>query len=1043
MLDNISQSLNGANIEGSTVVQVAGNLNIDNELLKQLLSVNISENTLLLNNLISNVLKDIKKCIDNDDLNISKSKIDSILTYGLTGINKDNKEELYYFKGYVHLRHNEQENVHSCIDMIDSIKFDSKLSLKLKIKKSINNSNEEELEKLLLNADKNGFSKTEINEFKLQILLRTCQFQKIINDYESNSHTDSDLCSYAIGMAFLNQQNYEKAKQFIDNAYTQNNKVEYKFGQVLVDILPIFSKRGGQFLILDKDKSILNDSKEILLSIKDNYDKKQNEEKLEFYEMLLNTMLFIDIEKVIETYKSIPEAIKKHFRMRVIIAGYYELNEEYDKALDYYESVLEDTNNLNILVNIFSILFIQKKYEEIISRFDSLKNTDDEGVLAGLYLRSVKATTPEKLEEEILSNEKYYKNQPMFYLVASGLINDNNENKNCLFNELLKYLDYENEYMVIETANIAYEMNRISDTKRLLLLIEGKSVRANIKLISLLRILHTEEDIELLEKIVDREIENGNKSELVLSAKADILFDKGKYREAIKVFEEIFSLYPSERIGGNILSLKIETKSKYDLEKYLAYLLDKSRSPLIIILCARGYELIGKNRTSEELAYRAMYLQENIDKNTVEQYLIYYFGRIMNSPDGIIEPEYVIDDSVIILKDIKNNSEKIICINSEEYYCDECIAIGARQIGRNNFTYVKLLGNKKGDSIILNEEEYIIESIIDKYAYTFRYILDIYDKCFPDSRFIRKVSVSNPEEFIAKMMELNQERRNGDLLDSYNSIDNNVGVPIDYLVMGAYEKYHEVIKYLLYNNKCLLYAGEKNNFKDIKSRKIVISLSTLVILNTLDKLKLLDNIKEQVLIVESLKTKAINIFTQINNMSQKSHGELLFMDDNKPIYIKNDKQSNENRIKFWRTICEYINGIETIKIQDELIIQSQMESLFNNIDICELESILLAKQLNAVYMCDDLFFRKICFLDNIQVETTNFTSLFDLLENKEDYFKEILELSKTNYIYCAYQDNISALLKDTKYGNELISNLTNTQKKVAMYSKVILYGLKS
>ena len=128
---------------------------------------------------------------------------------------------------------------------------------------------------------------------------------------------------------------------------------------------------------------------------------------------------------------------------------------------------------------------------------------------------------------------------------------------------------------------------------------------------------------------------------------------------------------------------------------------------------------------------------------------------------------------------------------------------------------------------------------------------------------------------------------------------------------------------------------------------------------------------------------------------------------------------------------------QTVKVSDDeriaFIVSEDYswERLFGktNLDKIQLDGLLVAKREEGVYLCDDLFFRKIAELN--QIKHINFATLLYVNNNLAEVMPIILELSKTNYIYTPLRYSGEAEWK------QLVDNLLDGKKKIFYYEDVL------
>lgn len=276
--------------------------------------------------------------------------------------------------------------------------------------------------------------------------------------------------------------------------------------------------------------------------------------------------------------------------------------------------------------------------------------------------------------------------------------------------------------------------------------------------------------------------------------------------------------------------------------------------------------------------------------------------------------------------------------------------MGIRHAGRRNIEYI-LLQNKKIEEIVsIDNVQYTVQTIIDRYIHAFQFAINILRKVPEQANFL--VIEMDPNTFnptsLGRILEETMEKfrkRFGetsgnplaDLLEIYHFRNGETGLPIDALCSRTYDNYIKVIRFLLYTEKQALYAGKTyNDIPLLPEEKIVLTLPTLVLLGTFKALNLLEPVKESI--------------------TNKERTEL----------------------KIYETV--------------------EMETLLSagNIDKCQLDCMILAQKSKAIYLSDDLFFRKLA--NAIGLKNVNLTWLLRYMGNLVRTQKIIKEIRETNYL---------------------------------------------
>ena len=299
-----------------------------------------------------------------------------------------------------------------------------------------------------------------------------------------------------------------------------------------------------------------------------------------------------------------------------------------------------------------------------------------------------------------------------------------------------------------------------------------------------------------------------------------------------------------------------------------------------------------------------------------------------------------------------------------------------------------------------------------------------------EKRSIWAISGTSAEEMLEQVKELSDNGEKTDyLFDLYTFKGSEIGIPLDFFIQGDYSAYIGVMKWLLYAKDLIFYAGEPVIEQEL-SGKYVITISSLILLGIGGWLAVLDPIKDKIVCPKSYWLFFHNLYENETKMQQSSPGKLAMLKDGRQVVVENDKTIPQ--------ICEQLRDIcqefEQIAVTDDDRITYVFmdgvtgERFFSklNFDTVQLDAFILAEKLDATYLCDDLFFRKLATYKGIK--NSNVTSLLYNHIAWEKAIAIVKELSKTNYIYTPFihLSNDDAL--------EIAHNLLNGKIKKEIYS---------
>lgn len=237
------------------------------------------------------------------------------------------------------------------------------------------------------------------------------------------------------------------------------------------------------------------------------------------------------------------------------------------------------------------------------------------------------------------------------------------------------------------------------------------------------------------------------------------------------------------------------------------------------------------------------------------------------------------------------------------------------------------------------------------------------------------------------------------------------------------------MQFLLFGEDQALYAGQVDDV-DLTDRKIIPTLSSLVILEAFDCLPLLRERRDSVIIPESLLLFVRNRVEQMKKTLAVSPGKMYNLPDGRFTMIPPSTSS----LKIWENIFEYCLEFQIVRVLDKEVAEfpflEQMsgESLFNKFRInrSQLECMILSKREEAVLLSDDLFYRKIAGITNIL--NVNSGCLLKNLGDEEFAKDVIVTMSASNYIYIPFIEF------GVEYLKTVVTNLSKGKYKKKYYS---------
>ena len=534
------------------------------------------------------------------------------------------------------------------------------------------------------------------------------------------------------------------------------------------------------------------------------------------------------------------------------------------------------------------------------------------------------------------------------------------------------------------------------------------------------------EALNIKAKIADFFIEHNIEKTSFLSIKANCLLIQKKNLSLIECTEQLFEETHSELSAVNMLALLIQEKpvQKEKLEKYMNVLKD-SKDVNALWTLAEAYRVIEEPEKADFIAYRIFYLTDDGENyDLYRRYIQFHLRMSYEHRDLVTKIERVSGNNVVTLKKLSQaenvsvNAEILkICLDSESCFektASENQSMGIRHAGRRNIEYILLQNKKIGEIVSIDNVQYTVQTIIDRYIHAFQFAINILRKVPEQANFLvieMDPNTLNPTSLgrtLEETMEKFRKRFGGtsgnplaDLLEIYHFRNGETGLPIDALCSRTYDNYIKVIRFLLYTEKQALYAGKMyNDIPLLPEEKIVLTLPTLVLLGTFKALNLLEPVKESIIIPESLLDFVLARIQSLDRQQVISPGEIITVERKEIYMIPFDTSVRE----IWEEIYGVLQNLQTFSITNkertELKICEtvEMETLLSagNIDKCQLDCMVLAQKSKAIYLSDDLFFRKLA--NAIGLKNVNLTWLLRYMGNLVRTQKIIKEIRETNYL---------------------------------------------
>lgn len=538
-------------------------------------------------------------------------------------------------------------------------------------------------------------------------------------------------------------------------------------------------------------------------------------------------------------------------------------------------------------------------------------------------------------------------------------------------------------------------------------------------------------------------INKGYRKDLFIKEKINCLSVLHKKNEMLMCSKELYEMTGEVGTAVNIIALLLENKST-DMKEYEIYIekLGKEINPRACLAVASAYNYLGKVDLASFWGYKAIFFLNNkTDFEILKGYMALRFQMLPVQENNIINYEKVTGNTVITVQ--TDSTTNYICLDDEEElygYIKTNFSLNAKHYGKRDLGYIRLKNRKVGEVISIDEDEYKIVEIVSREVFCFRYVLSL---CANYSKETEIIAVTASEErspeALVKSLRCAIEKAGGkkkaqeNLLLGYHFKNNELGFPIETLVAGNYERYVAAVKMLLFSQNQALYAGEVSNICFDKKR-IILTFPSLLIIKLLDMQDILIPYFEQIVIPKSLVEFIAHLVRKTTEAQAISSGNLVEQEDGTMVMIPFDDAVVELYTGIYELCLKFLQEEISMEERTDFAVAggTSADMIFSTLkmDNSQLDCLVLANKLDdCVYICDDLFLRKLAA--SACIYNASSMSFIQALEDRERAVELCLKLSKTNYIYIPLiVDNIYSL-------KELLENVLTGDMKGKYYMEIV------
>lgn len=875
-----------------------------------------------------------------------------------------------------------------------------------------------------------------------------CLCKEILPEVSSDI---ADSIKLYFGLVAFNLQKYEEAFGILNSLYQKIRTDKYLLYATLSEIKMINEVWRTEEI---ENSTRLIELITVLDSLKNN--KQYNANKMLIELIRLETAYNVGqnnkehLEQALKDYEDCEDIIKNNDSVRYFYGLCLELNGNTDKAVNIYKTLnwnKEEAVAIRYMICEVSV----GNYEEAIEIFKNTAEDIRTVKLTSLYFTSLYHTNRNLYQQKIVDYIDTHTNSFQDLISIAIGVEDTDLIKTIILpkwepminQESISNLSLQEKTELLSTLVVGRALEQlqlvlsyISDLSRInRFTIHGiykvLFEVCNDKYICHERALKKSNQLDASEKIADRFLEHNIFRREFLQIKYLCAGAKEKRFSMLKYARELFDISHEEGMAHNIIAMLFE-RNETDQSVYMPYinLLRQSEEPIYCMAVASAMLRLGKVDEADLYAYKALYLLNGKDDYEIYKNYFGYYNQNLNRYHLEGDIKSVTGNTVVTLEenapaDASNIRKIEICLDSESEFDDpDNYSLGVSHLSRNTPTYTKLLGSGLNQVLKIDGMSYKIVQIQTRTNRAIGFIfgkISEHPEKFEGAVWV--VSTEKQEDLIKQLKELTDRSEHVDtLLSLYHFNDNDIGLPIDSFVGGNYDSYVDALNGLLRAKDQALYTGLPV-YEDEDGRRYVPSLSTLVLLSSLNLFGALDAIKDLLIIPGSYNTFFVERYASAKATGNVPVGKLVSIGEKFTIV-----PYDTTYVEIWERIIDFCAECRQYSLNDNDRIGYMIGEKINGeefisatrLHMIHLDALILAEKEKATFLCDDLFFRKIA--SYAKIRNINFSSIL-YHYNKDFVTPIVMELSKTNYLY------VPLMARTDEEASELRKNLLDGKLK--------------
>ena len=256
-----------------------------------------------------------------------------------------------------------------------------------------------------------------------------------------------------------------------------------------------------------------------------------------------------------------------------------------------------------------------------------------------------------------------------------------------------------------------------------------------------------------------------------------------------------------------------------------------------------------------------------------------------------------------------------LCLDSESEFSDlNNTSMGVRHIPSGSSLYLKMQGSRLNQVLKVEDVNYRITNIRSRTNYAAGFIfrkISAHPEKFDGAVLV--LASEKPEEMIEKIKSMTDRTEQTEtLLNFYHFKENETGLPIDSFTNGDYDRYIDALTMLLHAKDQAFYTGLPI-YEDEENQKYIPTLSTLVLLSSMNILNVLDGIKNNLLLPTSYMDFFAERYSKAKEISFVSPGKLVNV-NNQLTLIENDF----SHVEIWERIIDFCTECKKMCIRDRI-----------------------------------------------------------------------------------------------------------------------------